>query len=107
MLAQSTVHHQIVDLTEKPLDERSSLGARAPGETLRMWLDESGVTQTQLARQCGVSIKHVNSLVHGRVLLTPPMALKLEQFTGINARAWCLLESDFRLSLLRGASPCG
>lgn len=103
MLALNTVHQQIVDLTE--LDERSdALGVIAPGDTLRLWLDEAGSTQRELARRCRVSTKHMNDLILGRAPLTPRMALKLEDATGIHARSWCLLETNFRLGLLRGSS---
>jgi addiction module HigA family antidote len=108
MLAISSVEQQILDLTEKPLDETSdALGVIAPGETLRQWSRESGLTQGELARRVQVSTKHMHALIQGRVALMPGMAMRLEDVTGISARAWLMLELDFQLGLLRGAVRCG
>lgn len=72
-----------------------------PGETLREWLDEKGLTQRDLARRAGLSPKHVNQLVHGSVSLSAEIAQRLERVTGVPARMWNRLEADYRSDLQR------
>ena len=70
--------------------------AVAPGYYLDEWLEENDVTQTQLAERLGFSRKHVNELVHGKTALTPAIALRLEQVTGVKASFWNTMEATFR-----------
>ena len=53
-----------------------------PGETLRELLEERGMSQRELARRTGLSLKHVNKLLHGLVPLSADVALRLERVTG-------------------------
>lgn len=75
--------------------------AMPPGEWIREWLEHNGTTQTELARRMGVSLKHLNQLVGGKVSLSYPMAWKLQEQTGISARQWAILEAIYRTDLLR------
>jgi HTH-type transcriptional regulator/antitoxin HigA len=67
-----------------------------PGETLAEVLDERDMTQTDLARRTGLSLKHVNQIVNGVAPITPETALLLERATGVGARVWSNLEVAFR-----------
>lgn len=67
-----------------------------PGDTLAEVLDERDMTQTDLARRTGLSIKHVNQIVNGAAPVTPETALLLERATGVAARVWSNLEVAFR-----------
>lgn len=67
-----------------------------PGDTLAEALEESGMTQTELAKRTGLSPKHVNQIVNGVAPVTPETALLLEKATGISARAWNNLEVAYR-----------
>jgi len=74
-----------------------------PGQRIKAWLKENGMTQTELARRMGISLKHLNQVVHGKVSLTPDMAWKLQEQTGITARSWAIMEAVYRTDLHRTA----
>ncbi|GLZ14007.1 hypothetical protein Acsp04_42420 [Actinomadura sp. NBRC 104425] len=67
-----------------------------PGETIREFLDELGMSQRQLAVRLGLTAKHVNQLIQGLVPLSPEVAQRLELVTGMSARMWNRLEADYQ-----------
>ncbi|MDE0320735.1 MAG: ImmA/IrrE family metallo-endopeptidase [Acidimicrobiaceae bacterium] len=75
----------------------------APGETLIEWLDEHGMTQTDLAARMGLSAKHVNQIAKGAAPVTTETALGLEQVTRVPAAFWNNLELNYRAHLTRCA----
>ncbi|MFI0357275.1 HigA family addiction module antitoxin [Actinomadura sp. 9N407] len=72
-----------------------------PGETIREFLDDLGMTQRQLATRLGLTPKHVNQLVQGLVPLSPDVAARLELVTGMSARMWNRLEADYQTTVTR------
>ena len=77
--------------------------AVAPGVTLRETLDGLAMTQADLARRTGLSTKHVNQIAQGQASITPESALLLEKATGVRARFWNRLETNYQEALLREA----
>ncbi|SNT61222.1 HTH-type transcriptional regulator / antitoxin HigA [Actinomadura meyerae] len=77
-----------------------------PGETIREFLDDLGMSQRQLSARLGLTPKHVNQLIQGLVPLTPVVALRLQLVTGMPARLWNRLEADYQTTRtrLRGRS---
>jgi HTH-type transcriptional regulator/antitoxin HigA len=75
--------------------------AIAPGETLRETLDALDMNQVQFAQRTGLSTKHVNQLLQGGSAITPETSLLIERVTGVPARFWNTLESDYRDTLGR------
>jgi HTH-type transcriptional regulator/antitoxin HigA len=75
-----------------------------PGETLRETLLALEMTQVQLATRTGLSLKHINQIVQGVAPLTPDTALLLEKATGVEARMWNALETNYRERVLRAES---
>ncbi|WP_084518143.1 ImmA/IrrE family metallo-endopeptidase [Microtetraspora niveoalba] len=67
-----------------------------PGETIREYLDELGMTQRELATRLGLSAKHVNRLIQGLVPLSHEIAQRLELVTGMPAKLWNRLEADYQ-----------
>jgi HTH-type transcriptional regulator/antitoxin HigA len=67
-----------------------------PGETIREFLDDLGMSQRQLAVRLDLSPKHVNQLIQGLVTLSPEVAQRLEFVTGMSARMWNRLEADYQ-----------
>lgn len=64
-----------------------------PGEMLsEEFLTPLGISQSELARQLGVSIVRINELVHGKRAMTPDTALRLERFLGMEAQFWMTLQ---------------
>ncbi|MEV5803771.1 ImmA/IrrE family metallo-endopeptidase [Streptomyces parvulus] len=60
------------------------------------FLEESGMTQREFALRSGLSAKHLNQLIKGIVSLSPEVAERLENVTGIKARFWNRLEADYQ-----------
>lgn len=54
------------------------------------------MTQREFALRAGLSAKHLNQLVKGTVSLSPDVAERLENVTGIKARFWNRLEADYQ-----------
>lgn len=72
-----------------------------PGETLRETLEALDMNQVQFAQRTGLSAKHVNQLMQGGSAITPETSLLIERVTGVPARFWNALESDYRVNLSR------
>ncbi|MFC8641115.1 ImmA/IrrE family metallo-endopeptidase [Streptomyces globisporus] len=67
-----------------------------PGATILEFLEDSGMTQREFALRADLSTKHLNQLVKGIVSLSPDVAERLENVTGIKARFWNRLEADYQ-----------
>ena len=64
-----------------------------PGEMLlEEFLKPLGITQVELAEKIGVSYSRINDLIRGKRGVTPDMALRLEQFFGMEAQFWLNLQ---------------
>lgn len=86
----------------QPLSPAAPLDvAVAPGETLREVLEELHMSQLELASRIGASPKHVNQVVKGIVPISADVAQRLEAATGVPARIWSRLESDYRTVLAK------
>jgi HTH-type transcriptional regulator/antitoxin HigA len=68
-----------------------------PGETLIDFLDETGMSQAELARRTGFSVKHVNQICQGMASVTADAAIRLERITNIRASTWLALESSYQI----------
>jgi HTH-type transcriptional regulator/antitoxin HigA len=74
-----------------------------PGDTLDELLEETSMTQTELADRLGVSLKHVNRVVKGAASISPELALGLEKVFGAPASFWMTREAHFQASRARQA----
>ncbi len=72
-----------------------------PGESLRSTLTVLGMTQSDLATRSGLSLKHINQIIQGAAPITHETSLALEKVTGVRARFWNSLESNYRDRLAR------
>jgi plasmid maintenance system antidote protein VapI len=80
--------------------------AGSPGEWIRDWLASdanrwSGWNQADLAWILGISQKHMTALIHGHNSLTPMMAVKLEEATGMSAEDLLIVEARYRIARIR------
>ena len=73
--------------------------ATPPGSTLLEWLEDAGMTQSELAQRLDKSEKFVSQLVHGRAPLSRKVAIDLESVTRIPAKMWNRLETNYRDTL--------
>jgi HTH-type transcriptional regulator/antitoxin HigA len=72
-----------------------------PGATIADLLDEHGMTQTELARRLGVSLKHINQIVKGVASVSAELALGLEKVFGVSAAFWLNRESLYQAEIAR------
>ena len=72
-----------------------------PGDTVLDIMEERDWSQVELARRLGLSTKHLNQLVKGKVSLTDDTALRLERVLGTNAKFWLNREARYRERLAR------
>lgn len=72
--------------------------AMAPGEFLQEWIKEEGggILPSDLAERLGVSCKHINRILSGKAPISPELALKLENITGIPRKAWLAYEALYQ-----------
>jgi antitoxin HigA-1 len=59
-----------------------------PGEFLQEFLEDMGISQSELARRIQVPFQRVNDVVHGRRAMTPSTALRLSRFFGNTPAFW-------------------
>ena len=72
-----------------------------PGETLRDLLEETGLSQAELATRMGRPKKTVNEIVNAKAAITTETALQLEMVLGIPADFWNSREQHYREYLAR------
>jgi addiction module HigA family antidote len=59
-----------------------------PGEFIREFLEDLGVSQSELARRIHVPFQRVNDVVNGRRAITASTALRLARFFGNSPEFW-------------------
>lgn len=66
---------------------RSTNGAAPPhpGEALNLAISEIGISQSELARQSGITFQRINGMIKGRRAVTVDSALRIEQVLGLSA----------------------
>jgi plasmid maintenance system antidote protein VapI len=74
----------------------------SPGEMLRDWLDENGVTPRLLAAMCRVSRDEIEGVLARTYEITPTLARALASGTGVSGRFWLACERRYRADLAAG-----
>lgn len=74
-----------------------------PGEILGEELETRGVSQAQLARETGVSPKHINEVIKGHSGIGVEFALTLGEYLGTSAELWLNLQQAYDLHHARKA----
>jgi addiction module HigA family antidote len=72
-----------------------------PGVVLLRHLKPFEITQTSLAHACGVRLRTINRLVHGKTGITPAMAWKLGAILGTSPEYWMTLQMTYSLARSR------
>ena len=73
----------------------------APGATVADLLDELQMTQTDLARRLGVSLKHLNQVINGSASISADLALGLEKVFDLPADFWLSRDAAHRAHIAR------
>lgn len=72
-----------------------------PGETIADLLEDHDMTQTELAKRLGVTLKHVNQVVNGGAAISAELALGLEKVFRVPASFWLNRESLYQADVAR------
>src|SRR4051795_10896239 len=72
-----------------------------PGETIADLLDEREMTQTEVAKRLGVTLKHVNQVVNGGASISADLALGLEEGFRVPAHIWRNRGSPYQAAMAR------
>lgn len=71
-----------------------------PGETIAEFLEEKRMSQKELAIRCGVSEKHVSTVISGQKNISASFAKKLEYALEIDAIFWMNLQTNYDKEIL-------
>lgn len=67
-----------------------------PGEHLRDWLEENGMTSKELCRRLGGKPeKTISAILNGKSAITPELAESLSLVTGIDSQMWNNLQASY------------
>ena len=67
-----------------------------PGQILKEeFLDEFGLTQTELATALGTTFRTINELINEKRNLSVEMAIKLSKFFGTSVELWVNLQNQY------------
>jgi len=72
-----------------------------PGQVLRNFLDEHGITQDRFAEALGVSRFSINQIVNDRRTITAEMALRLGRTLSTTPEFWLNLQRGLDLHVAR------
>lgn len=72
-----------------------------PGEILDEHVSCRRMTKTELARRCGLSVKHISQIINGKSPITPETAVLLEKVLDVAADVWVNLQAIYGLRLAR------
>jgi len=70
-----------------------------PGETILDIINEKAWTEVELAKKLGYTLKQLNLLIEGKILLTEDTALRLEHVLGSTVNFWLNREVKYRVHL--------
>ncbi|MCB9959072.1 MAG: HigA family addiction module antidote protein [Rhodospirillaceae bacterium] len=68
-----------------------------PGEILEESLEESGISQTEFARQIGVPPNRISQIIAGKRSISGDTALRLAHWFGSTPQYWMNLQANFDL----------
>ena len=70
-----------------------------PGEHLKEFLDDFGLTMNQLAKALHVSPNRVTAIIHGTRGITGETALRLSRYFGTTPQFWLNLQKHYELQV--------
>ncbi|MFO1035984.1 MAG: HigA family addiction module antitoxin [Geminicoccaceae bacterium] len=90
-----------IDLAEVVDAAGVAVGAVHPGEHVRDWLDETGITAYALAKAMAVPGNRLLAILAGRRAITADTAIRLGAATGTSAEMWLGLQAAYDLEVAR------
>ena len=66
-----------------------------PGKGLaEVYMTETELNQTELAKRCGCSPRKINEIVNGKRGISPSFAVVLESVLGTSAEVWVRMQAE-------------
>ena len=70
-----------------------------PGEHVKEFMDDYGLTMNQLAKALHVSPNRITAIIHGTRGITGETALRLSRYFGTSAEMWMNLQKNYELQV--------
>ena len=72
-----------------------------PGEHVKEFMDDFGLTMNQLAQALHVPANRITAIVNGTRGITGETALRLARYFGTSAQMWMNMQSNYELEVAR------
>jgi antitoxin HigA-1 len=72
-----------------------------PGEHLREFMDDFGLTMNQLAKALHVPANRITAIVNGTRGITAETAMRLARYFGTSAQMWINMQAHYDLEVAR------
>jgi addiction module HigA family antidote len=74
-----------------------------PGEHLKEFMDDFGLTMNQLAKALRVSPNRVTAIIHGTRGITAETAMRLARYFETSVQMWMNLQAHYEMEIARDA----
>ena len=74
-----------------------------PGEHLKEFMDDFGLTMNQLAKALHVPPNRITAIVNGTRGITAETALRLAHYFGTSAQMWMNMQAHYEMEVARNA----
>jgi addiction module HigA family antidote len=74
-----------------------------PGEHVKEFMDDFGLTMNQLAKALHVSPNRVTAIVHGTRGITAETAMRLARYFGTSVEMWMNMQAHYEMEVARDA----
>lgn len=91
----------MIQNNEKKIIGWNSLRPIHPGEHLVDFLEESSISQAELAKRTGISKKAINEIVNGKNPITQNTALKFSKVFSVSPEFWSNLQNNYDMSVAK------
>ena len=72
-----------------------------PGEHLKEFMDDFGLTMNQLAKALHVPANRISAIVHGTRGITAETAMRLGHYFGTSAKMWMNMQMNYEMEVAR------
>jgi len=72
-----------------------------PGEHLKEFMDDFGLTMNQLAKALHVSPNRITAIIHGTRGITAETAMRLARYFGTSVQMWMNMQARYEMEVAR------
>lgn len=72
-----------------------------PGEHLKEFMEDSGLTMNQLAKALHVSPNRITAIIHGTRGITAETAMRLARYFGTSVQMWMNMQAHYEMEVAR------